>query len=184
MFIQTEETPNPNALKFIPGKSLGPLSGRSYAASDGHDDNGLVLSLLDVDGVSQLFFGQDFITVTKSDDADWMFLKPHILGAIMDFFMTMSVDSLQVHKASEAPKSDRILSEIEIEISAVIDDRIRPAVESDGGYINFDRFEEGIVYVSLGGACSGCPSSELTLKSGIENTLRYYIPEVTEVRSA
>lgn len=183
MFIQTEQTPNPSALKFIPGPHLldEPMDFPNKATAK---VSPLALRLFQIDGVESVFIGTNFITVTKTEDMDWMVLKPSVLGSIMEHLMA--------HKPilnSPADVSDHIVtsttedSDIVKEIKELLESRVRPAVAQDGGDIIFDRFEEGIVYLKLHGACAGCPSSTMTLKSGIENMLRYYVPEVTEVRS-
>lgn len=186
MFIQTENTPNPNALKFIPGIDVMGFGKTYHFPSKGTARKSMLAkNLFEQSGVMEVFFGEDFISVTKAEDVDWSTLKLHILSTIMDYFIrhkTIEIEeketpSSSVNSIDETPAIER-------EIRDLLDSRIRPAVAQDGGDITFERFEDGVVYLKLQGACSGCPSSTATLKSGIENMLRYYIPEVTEVRAA
>ncbi len=184
MFIQTEDTPNPVTMKFVPGRVVmdaGTLNIENQTAA-----RGILLAerLFAIPGVEGVFFGSDFISVTKKATIDWLLLKPSILGAIMEYFLMhekVEVKALEM-KTPPAQNSGEN-AEIVAEIIEVLDQKVRPAVAQDGGDIIFDRFEEGIVYLKMQGACSGCPSSTLTLKSGIENMLKHYVPEVTEVRS-
>ena len=183
MFIQTEETPNPNTLKFMPGVDVMGI-GKTYNFPHKEEAKKSLLAqtLFQIDSVEGVFFGDDFISVTKAQDVDWSILKASILATIMDYFARgKSVEILDSEKSSSDASSP--LSEIEKEIRELLDSRIRPAVAQDGGDITFERFENGIVYLKMQGACSGCPSSTATLKSGIENMLRYYIPEVQEVQA-
>jgi Fe-S cluster biogenesis protein NfuA len=179
MFIQTEQTPNPATLKFLPGVAVAPAGTADFADAASATRSPLALALFAIEGVSRVFFGSDFITVSKTVDRDWYVLKPEILGAIMDHFtqgrpvMEASGESL------EAAGED---SEIVAQIKELLDTRVRPAVAMDGGDIVFRDYEDGVVYLHMQGACSGCPSSTATLKMGIENMLRHYIPEITEVR--
>ena len=186
MFIQTESTPNPATLKFLPGKEVLREGTADFRDADAaREASPLAGRLFDIPGVTGVFFGYDFITVTK-DGPDWQHLKPAILGAIMEHFM-----SGQPVMASTAPSTtaddegefyDKEDAEIVVTIKELLDTRVRPAVAQDGGDITFHGFERGVVYLHMQGACAGCPSSTLTLKMGIENLLRHYIPEVTEVR--
>lgn len=181
MFIQTEDTPNPLTLKFIPGRVVMDEGTADFSDEVSAARSPLAKSLFRIEGVEAVFFGSDFVSVTKSEDAEWSLIKPSILGAIMEHYMSdgpLFVEGSE-SEASHASQDDPIVAEI-IEL---LDARIRPAVAMDGGDITFDRFEDGVVYVRLKGACSGCPSSTVTLKAGIENMLRHYIPEVTEVRA-
>jgi Fe-S cluster biogenesis protein NfuA len=179
MFIQTEGTPNPATLKFLPGRVVmrkGTADFSSAAAAA--ERSPLAQRLFEVEGVTGVFLGMDFITVSKADAADWAVLKPQILAAIMEHF---SANLPVVDEAAEdaAGEGD---SELVAQIRELIETRVRPAVAQDGGDIIFRSFEDGVVYVSLQGACSGCPSSTATLKHGIENMLRYYVPEVQSVQ--
>ncbi|WP_028466269.1 NifU family protein [Nisaea denitrificans] len=183
MFIQTEETPNPATLKFLPGREVmgaGTAEYRSEEESAGKSP--LAERLFDVDGVSGVFFGGDFVTVTKRDDKEWYLMKPAVLGVIMEHFTAgrpvVTEDSNSGHA------SDGEDSEVVSQIKELLDTRVRPAVAMDGGDIVFESFDEGVVTLFMRGACAGCPSSTATLKMGIENMLRHYIPEVREVRAA
>jgi Fe-S cluster biogenesis protein NfuA len=184
MFIQTESTPNPATLKFLPGQTVMEAGTADFPAPEGAGDSPLAQQLFAVEGVRGVFFGNDFITVTKADSDDWDHLKPAILGAIMEHFQSgrpvMSADAAPV--GSGHAEHDGEDGEIVGQIKELLDTRVRPAVAQDGGDITFHGFERGVVYLHMQGACAGCPSSTLTLKMGIENLLRHYIPEVTEVR--
>jgi Fe-S cluster biogenesis protein NfuA len=183
MFIQTEPTPNPAALKFLPGRTVlahGTLDMRDKAAAA---QSPLAERLFEIPGVSGVFFGSDFIAVTKGA-GEWQQLKPAILGAIMEHFV--SGGSLLRDESAEPADSDEFFDEKDAEtvatIKELIETRVRPAVENDGGDITFRGFKDGIVFLDMKGACSGCPSSTATLRHGIENLLRHYLPDVIEVR--
>jgi Fe-S cluster biogenesis protein NfuA len=181
MFIQTEHTPNPATLKFLPGMdvtgSRGPVDIPS-AADAGRSP--LAEALFGIDGVAGVFLGADFVSVTKSDDRDWAVLKPPILGVIMEHF----TQARPVLSEGAAPVEEDGAEDDEIvgQIKELLDTRVRPAVAMDGGDIVFRHFEDGVVYLQMHGACAGCPSSTATLKMGIENMLRHYIPEVRSVQ--
>lgn len=182
MFIQTETTPNPATLKFLPGRSVLDSGTADFPTPESAGASPLAQRLFAVEGVTAVFFGDDFITVTKKEDLDWNHLKPAILGAIMEHFQSgapvMESGAEQAaHSAHDGPDG-----EIVSQIKELLDTRVRPAVAQDGGDITFHGFDRGIVYLTMKGACAGCPSSTMTLKMGIENLLRHYIPEVTEVR--
>ncbi len=179
MFIQTEETPNPSTLKFIPGVTVMPSGTANFRDADSAERSPLARGLFEIDGVEGVFLGSDFVSVTKSDDAAWFTLKPAVLAAIMDHFTT----GLPVIEAADESGTEAEDSEIVSQIKEILDTRVRPAVAQDGGDIVFHRFDDGVVYLHMHGSCSGCPSSTATLKAGIENMLRYYIPEVVEVRA-
>jgi Fe-S cluster biogenesis protein NfuA len=183
MFIQTESTPNPATLKFLPGQTVLDMGTADFPSADGASASPLASRLFSINGVKGVFFGHDFVTVTKEDDTDWDHLKPSILGAIMEHFQSgdpiMSGDAQAPSGHAEHTGED---GEIVGQIKELLDSRVRPAVAQDGGDITFHGFERGVVYLHMQGACAGCPSSTLTLKMGIENLLRHYIPEVTEVR--
>lgn len=184
MFIQTEQTPNPATLKFLPGLQVAPGGAVDFpAAQDAVGKSPLAERLFQVDGVTAVFFGYDFVTVTKAEDQEWFTLKPAVLGAIMEHF-TAGRPILTEGAEEDGPVHDEEDSEIVGQIKELLDTRVRPAVAQDGGDIIFHGFEEGVVYLTMRGACAGCPSSTATLKMGIENMLRHYIPEVTEVRAA
>lgn len=180
MFIQTEQTPNPATLKFLPGREVMGNGTADFPTADTAKRSPLADHLFGVEGVTGVFFGADFITVTKSDDKDWHLLKPAVLGAIMEHF-TAGRPLLNAEAEAQSTEGD---SEIVTQIKELIDTRVRPAVAQDGGDIVFQSFEDGIVYLHMQGSCAGCPSSTATLKSGIENMLKHYIPEVIEVRSS
>lgn len=183
MFIQTEQTPNPASLKFLPGCEVMVRGTADFKTpADAAKASPLAARLFGIHGVNGVFLGGDFVTVTKASDFDWSLLKPQILGALMEHFSTgqavMNNES-DAH-VSSATEGD---SEIVKQIKELIDARIRPIVAQDGGDIVFYSFEDGVVYLSMRGACAGCPSSTATLKGGIENMLKHFIPEVTEVRA-
>ena len=183
MFIQTESTPNPATLKFLPGRDVmgeGAVADFPDASSAGRSP--LARALFAIPDVSRVFFGSDFISVTKRD-GDWKHLKPAILGAVMEHFT--QGHPLIEGSAAETDDSDDDDSEIVAQIKELIETRVRPAVAQDGGDIIFKRFDEdsGIVSLHLQGSCAGCPSSTMTLKNGIENMLRHYVPEVTAVEA-
>jgi len=185
MFIQTEATPNPATLKFLPGKSVLGAGTLEYLDSDSAANSPLASRLFGIDGVTGVFFGSDFISVTK-DDGEWQHLKPAILGAIMEHFMS-GADVVEGDQVNDAVSSAEEFFEPEDEdtvniIKELLDTRVRPAVAQDGGDITFQGFREGIVYLSLRGACAGCPSSTATLQHGIENLLKHFVPEVEGVR--
>lgn len=185
MFIQTAETPNPATLKFIPGK---PVMDNGTAVFSDKEDTASISSsplakrLFAVSGVEGVFMGSDFISVTKNTAANWDVLKPLLLHALMNHY-TSGDPVFSIKQSSSPSESNEDDDAIVKEIKELLETRVRPAVASDGGDIVFHKFEDGIVYLEMQGACSGCPSSTATLKSGIENMLKYYIPEITEVRS-
>jgi len=181
MFIQTEETPNPATLKFLPGRAVMGEGTADFARAEGAERSPLALRLFGVEGVKRVFLGGDFVTVTKSDEKDWALLKPALLGVIMEHFTTNQ--PVMLGEGESAPAAaDEDDDEIIIQIKELLETRVRPAVAQDGGDIVFHSFEDGVVYLHMQGSCSGCPSSTATLKMGIENMLRHYVPEVLEVR--
>ncbi len=180
MFIQTEGTPNPSTLKFLPGRTVMARGTADYANAEAAQRSPLAAKLFGIEGVTRVFYGSDFITVGKGDGVDWAVLKPQVLAAIMDHF-TSQAPLLEDEGPAEV--SDEADSEVVAQIKELLDTRVRPAVANDGGDIIFRGFEDGIVYLHMQGSCSGCPSSTATLKHGIENMLRYYIPEVQSVRA-
>jgi NFU1 iron-sulfur cluster scaffold homolog, mitochondrial len=187
MFIQTETTPNPAVLKFLPGRTLMSEGSREFRDESEAASSPLAIDLFDLKGVTRVFFGQDFLTVTKDEDHDWAHLKAPILAAIMDHFT--SGGPLLNDGGVEAPFETVYEGEnaqIVSEIKDLLDSRIRPAVAQDGGDILFSRFEPdtGVVWLHMRGACAGCPSSAATLKAGVETMLRHYVPEVTRVEQA
>lgn len=179
MFIQTEMTPNPATMKFLPGRAVIESGTANFTSPEEAWRSPLALRLFELDGVAGVFLGSDFITVTKMPDHDWQVMKPMVLGAIMEHFTSgeavMSEDDETLYGEGED-------DEISAQIKELIDTRVRPAVAQDGGDIIFRGFEDGVVYLHMQGSCSGCPSSTATLKHGIENMLRYYVPEVVEVQ--
>jgi len=181
MFIQTEQTPNPATLKFLPGCGVMTSGTADFPTRETASRSPLAERLFGIDGVSGVFLGSDFVTVTKMADKEWHLLKPAILGVIMEHFTAGRPVILETASASEAAGEE---DEIVAQIKELLETRVRPAVAQDGGDIIFQGFENGIVYLHMQGSCSGCPSSTATLKAGIENMLRHYIPEVVEVRAA
>lgn len=183
MFIQTESTPNPATLKFLPGQTVLEAGTADFPNAESSDKSPLATRIFAVDGVTGVFFGNDFVTVTKAEGVDWDHIKPAILGAVMEHFQSGQpvMDGNQTTASGHAEHTGED-AEIVGQIKELLDSRVRPAVAQDGGDITFHGFEHGVVYLHMQGACAGCPSSTLTLKMGIENLLRHYIPEVTEVR--
>jgi Fe-S cluster biogenesis protein NfuA len=182
MFIQTENTPNPATLKFLPGCTVMENGTANFTSQDESNSSPLALSLFNTPGVTGVFLGADFITLTKTDDRDWDLLKPLVLGAIMEHFQSGRPVMTELSASDGSQDSEEDDSVIR-QIKDLIDTRVRPAVAQDGGDIVYKGFEEGVVYLQMQGACSGCPSSTATLKGGIENMLRHYVPEVEEVRA-
>jgi len=182
MFIQTEPTPNPASMKFLPGRAVMEDGVADFpAAEKAEEASPLARRLFAVDGVAGVYLGRDFITVSKDDWLDWQSLKPAVLGAIMEHFMSGEPVVVEAALPEEATQDSD--DELVRQIRDLIDTRVRPAVAQDGGDIVFHGFERGVVYLHMRGACAGCPSSVVTLKNGIENLLRYYVPEVSEVRA-
>jgi Fe-S cluster biogenesis protein NfuA len=181
MFIQTEETPNPATLKFLPGRDVVSSGSVDFASQESAGRSPLADRLFKVDGVERVFLGQDFITVTKSQAKDWSIMKPALLGVIMEHFVS-GQPVLLGEGETVAASGDEEDDEIVAQIKDLLETRVRPAVAQDGGDIIFHSFEDGVVYLHMQGSCSGCPSSTATLKMGIENMLRHYVPEVVEVR--
>ena len=182
MFIQTESTPNPATLKFLPGQTVLEAGTADFPSADTAEKSPLASRIFKVDGITGVFFGNDFVTVTKGDAVEWDHVKPAILGAIMEHFVSGAPVIEGGNDASGHAEHSGETSEIVVQIKELLDTRVRPAVAQDGGDITFHGFEQGVVYLHMQGACAGCPSSTLTLKMGIENLLRHYIPEVVEVR--
>ena len=188
MFIQTESTPNPRTLKFLPGRDVLGAGSREFADEEAAAASPLAQALFAIDGVERVYLGGDFLTITKSEGVEWPHIKPHLLAAIMDHFTSARpvlldngapadvTDEAEINYEGEA-------ADIVKELKELIDARVRPAVARDGGDITFHSWdhENGIVRLNMRGACAGCPSSTLTLKQGIENMLRHYVPEVQAV---
>jgi Fe-S cluster biogenesis protein NfuA len=183
MFIQTEPTPNPATLKFLPGRTVMGQGTANFpdAASAGRSP--LAQRLFTVPGVTGVFLGTDFVTVSKDDGTEWFQLKPAVLGVIMEHFTAGQPVLLDGAAAAGEPVDGDEDDEVVSQIKELLDTRVRPAVAQDGGDIIFHAYEDGVVYLHLQGSCSGCPSSTATLKAGIENMLRHYVPEVQEVRA-
>jgi len=186
MFIQTEPTPNPATLKFLPGCEVTGVGVRDYQAVEEASNSPLAQRLFDIEGVMAIFLGSDFVSVTKAEDFDWSLLKPIILGALMDHFSQGMPVLLDEELNEQAASGNQILEtddDIVKQIKEIIESRVRPAVAQDGGDIIFHKFEGGVLYLEMRGACAGCPSSTMTLKMGIENLMRHFVPEVNEVRA-
>ena len=181
MFIQTEQTPNPATLKFLPGRSVVEGGSADFPNPESAGRSPLAERLFEIEGVTGVFLGRDFITITKAEGREWYLLKPSILGVIMEHFTAgrpVLLDDAATPDDTGHEDDDEIVSQIK----ELLDTRVRPAVAQDGGDIVYQGFEDGVVYLHMRGACAGCPSSTMTLKAGIENMLRHYIPEVVEVR--
>jgi len=184
MFIQTESTPNPATLKFLPGQQvLGEGHAADFPNEGASERSPLARALFDVDGVSGVFLGADFITVTKGD-VEWQHIKPALLGAIMQHFTSgapmLSDEGADDANAPEVAEEDEAIVGQIIEL---LDTRVRPVVAQDGGDITFQGYDKGIVYLNMVGACAGCPASTQTLKHGVENMLKHFVPEIEEVRA-
>ncbi|XP_073765366.1 NFU1 iron-sulfur cluster scaffold homolog, mitochondrial isoform X1 [Danio rerio] len=182
MFIQTQDTPNPNSLKFLPGRAVLDSGTMDFAGPRDAFCSPLARQLFRIDGVKSVFFGPDFITITKtSGETEWKVIKPDVFATIMDFFTS----GLPVINEADAPRADTAPSEDDDEVVAMIkellDTRIRPTVQEDGGDVLYHGFEDGIVKLKLQGSCTSCPSSIITLKNGIQNMLQFYVPEVEGV---
>jgi len=176
MFVQTETTPNPNSLKFLPGKNVS-NSGSYEITNKENIQNELVRNILSVNGVEGIFLGQDFISVNKNENINWEEIKHIVISLINDFY----ADGKEFVIGENTKEEVSDLSEIEEKIVKILEQKIRPAVARDGGDIKFKEFKDGIVKVQLQGSCSGCPSSTMTLKQGVQNLLCHYLPEVKEV---
>ncbi|WP_428248857.1 NifU family protein [Ferrovibrio sp.] len=184
MFIQTETTPNPATLKFLPGRDVLPEGTANFRDAETAKVSPLATRLFAVPGVDGVYLGLDFVTVTKSDWTDWSELKAPILGAIMEHFIAgLPVMGDDAGAAEAEEIFDPADQEVVGQIKELIETRVRPAVAQDGGDIVFRGFQRGVVLLHMQGSCAGCPSSTATLKHGIENMLRHYVPEVTEVRA-
>jgi len=183
MFIQTESTPNPATLKFLPGQSVLEMGTADFPTADSATKSPLASRVFAIDGITGVFFGNDFVTVTKADAVEWDHVKPAILGAIMEHFQS-GQPVMEGDHGGHSGHAEHTGEDAEVvgQIKELLDSRVRPAVAQDGGDITFHGFDRGVVYLHMQGACAGCPSSTLTLKMGIENLLRHYIPEVIEVR--
>ena len=184
MFVQTEPTPNPLTLKFLPGRVVM-QSGTAFFQNKSEVDNSpLAKKFFEIDGVEGVFFGSDFITITKKEELDWQIIKPSIFTIITDHFNSGDKTILNISddKRKESQEDNPEDSNIVKQIKELLNTRVRPAVAMDGGDIVYESYKDGIVYLHMQGACSGCPSSTATLKVGIENMLKHYLPEIKEVR--
>lgn len=192
MFIETETTPNPSSLKFLPGQTVMPAGTREFASPEAAAASPLAEALFDTGEVVNVFYGWNFITVTAAPGVEWSALKPQVVTILLDHFVSEaplfrggSADGIAVPPEEEmAVEEDEADAETVEAINELLETRVRPAVAGDGGDIAYRGFRDGIVYLSLQGACSGCPSSTATLKQGIESLLKHYVPEVVEVRAA
>ena len=192
MFIETETTPNPASLKFIPGKPVMTAGTREFASPEAAEASPLAQALFDIGEVVLVFFGSDFISVTAAPGVNWSDLKPQVVAILLDHFISEaplfapgSAGVITVPAEDEmVVEDDPANAEIVAQINELLETRVRPAVAGDGGDIAYRGFKDGVVYLTLQGACSGCPSSTATLKHGIEGLLKHYVPEVTEVRAA
>ncbi len=191
MLIETEMTPNPATLKFLPGREVMPSGTRDFADPEEAAASPLAEVLFGLGDVTGVFFGRDFISVTIGEGSNWADAKPDVLGILLDHFSAnmplfhpATASGFSVPSAAELPLDDPADADIVVQIKELIETRVRPAVANDGGDIIYRGFQRGVVYLQLQGACSGCPSSSATLKNGIEQLLKHYVPEVTEVRAA
>lgn len=186
MFIQTEATPNPATLKFIPGQAVLGQGAMEFRSPEAAAHAPLAQALLAIDGVEAVMYGGDFVSVTKNE-ADWAHLKPAILGTIMEHFASgapLLTDGANAPADNDGEFFDPADAELVTTIKELIESRVRPAVAGDGGDIVFRGFRDGVVFLTMKGACSGCPSSTATLRNGIENLLRHFVPEVKSVQAA
>ncbi len=192
MFIETETTPNPASLKFLPGKPVMPSGTREFASPEAAEASPLAQAIFDTGEVTGVFFGGDFVTVTAAPGADWSALKPQVVSILLDHFVSGAplfapgtASGIAVPAEDEfAVEDDPANADIVDQIKDLLETRVRPAVAGDGGDIQYRGFKDGVVYLQMQGACSGCPSSTATLKHGIEGLLKHYVPEVVEVRAA
>lgn len=191
MYIETETTPNPAALKFLPGQQVMAAGTREFTSPEAAEASPLAQALFDSGEVTGVFFGSDFISVTAAPGADWSQLKPQVVSVILDHFVSQAplfagggAAGIAVPADDDMIGDDPADADVVAQIHELLETRIRPAVAGDGGDIVYRGFREGVVYLTMQGACSGCPSSTATLKNGIESLLKHYIPEVAEVRAA
>ena len=191
MFIETETTPNPATLKFLPGQQVMPSGTRDFASPEDAEASPLAEALFDTGEVTGVFFGSNFVSVTAAPGADWSALKPQVVATLLDHFVSQAplfaggdASGIAVPSEDDAVEEDPADAEIIEQIKELIETRVRPAVAGDGGDIRYRGFRDGVVYLTMQGACSGCPSSTATLKQGIEGLLKHYVPEVHEVRAA
>jgi len=191
MFIETETTPNPATLKFLPGQEVMAAGTREFTSDEGAEASPLAAALFSLGDVTGVFFGRDFVSVTAGPGTDWGTLKPQVVSVLLDHFVSGAplfvggdAGGISVPTENDDIGSDPADADIVDQIKDLIETRVRPAVANDGGDIIYRGFRDGVVYLTMQGACSGCPSSTATLKQGIEGLLKHYVPEVTEVRAA
>ena len=192
MFIETETTPNPAALKFLPGQIVMAAGSREFATPEAAEASPLAQAIFDTGDVVNVFFGADFVSVTAAPGADWSALKPQVIAILLDHFVSEApLFAFSGNGITVPPPEDEMVieerpedAEVIAAINELLETRVRPAVAGDGGDIAYRGFRDGVVYLTLQGSCSGCPSSTATLKHGIEGLLKHYVPEVTEVRAA
>ena len=193
MFIETETTPNPSTLKFLPGRPVMPSGTRDFATPEEAEASPLAQALFDTGEVTGVFFGGDFVSVTAAPGVSWPDLKPQVVAVLLDHFVSEAPlfaggdaggFSVPPEPEEEHMGDDEGTEDIVAQINELLETRVRPAVASDGGDIRYRGFRDGVVYLTMQGACSGCPSSTATLKHGIEGLLKHYVPEVSEVRAA
>ncbi len=183
MFIETQATPNPATVKFIPDQKILETGNIDFPSLSSAKKSPLAMRLFGITGVVRVFLSTNFVSITKADNTDWSMLKPMILAALMEH-LSVGQNIIDADYYDITPQNNNVDDEVVSQIKELLEERVRPMVAMDGGDIVFDRFEQGIVYLRMQGACAGCPSSTATLKIGIENMLRHYIPEVIEVRAA
>ena len=191
MFIETELTPNPATIKFLPGKAVMPAGTRDFPDEESASASPLAAALFDLGDVTGVFYGRDFVSVTAGPGSDWSQLKPQVVALLLDHFVAgMPLFSGPDASGISVPADDDLIAddpadaEVIDQIKELIEERVRPAVANDGGDIIYRGFRDGVVYLTMQGACAGCPSSSATLKHGIESLLKHYVPEVVEVRAA
>ena len=182
MYVQTEETPNPNTLKFLPGKTVSEVGSVEFTAKE-QTENRLIKDILSIKEVSMVFLGSDFITVKKTDQILWKEIKPKIILLINEYYLKDNVSILDKNCLKQKSNDEESNDEVVKKIINILDEKIRPAVARDGGDIKFKSFDNGLVRVELQGSCSGCPSSAMTLKQGVQNLLCHYVPEVKSVEA-
>ena len=182
MYVQTEETPNPNTLKFLPGKTVSEVGSVEFT-DKGQTENRLIKDLLSMEAINMVFLGSDFITVKKTDQILWKEIKPKIISLINEYYSKDNASILDKNYIKQKSNDEEPSDEVVKKIISILDEKIRPAVAKDGGDIRFKSFENGLVTVELQGSCSGCPSSIMTLKQGVQNLLCHYVPEVKRVEA-
>ena len=182
MYVQTEETPNPNTLKFLPGKTVSEVGSFEFTAKE-QTENRLIKDILSMKEINMVFLGPDFITVKKTEQILWKEIKPKIISLINEYYLKDNVSILDKNYVKQKSNNKEPTDEVVKKIISILDEKIRPAVARDGGDIKFKSFENGLVTVELQGSCSGCPSSIMTLKQGVQNLLCHYVPEVKRVEA-